>query len=149
MTDAPDRSPTVVIAEDEALVAMMVAEVLAEAGYRTVWRPGGPGAGAADRVAGAAPDAAVVDLRLAHGLDGRDVVRRLRERCSGMPVVVVTDLDRSAPEADLRGLGGPTARLRKPFTGDQVLGRLEGLLGTPSTATRPSRRATDALAGAA
>ena len=94
------------------------------------------------------PDAAVVDLRLANGLDGRDVVRRLREQCAGMPVVVITDLDRTAPEADLRGLGGPTARLRKPFSGDHLLGRLEGLLEASGTVARPSRRAEDAPAHA-
>jgi DNA-binding response OmpR family regulator len=147
MTDAPERRPTVVIVEDEALVAMMVADTLADAGYRTVWSPGGRGAGAGG-AAGAVPDAAVVDLRLANGLDGRDVVRRLREQCAGMPVVVITDLDRTAPEADLRGLGGPTARLRKPFSGDHLLGRLEGLLEASGTVARPSRRAEDAPAHA-
>ena len=149
MADAPDRRPTVVIVEDEALVAMMVADTLADAGYRTVWSPSG-GLGAwAGRGAGVVPDAAVVDLRLANGLDGRDVVRRLREQCSGMPVVVITDVDRSAPEADLRGLGGPAARLQKPFDGGRLLGRLEGLLETSGTAPRPCRRATDAPVRAA
>jgi len=148
MADVPDRRPTVVIVEDEALVAMMVADTLADAGYRTVWSPSG-GLGAwAGRGAGVVPDAAVVDLRLANGLDGRDVVRRLREQCAGMPVVVITDLDRTAPEADLRGLGGPTARLRKPFSGDHLLGRLEGLLEASGTVARPSRRAADAPAHA-
>lgn len=147
MTDAPDRRPTVVIVEDEAIVAMMVADTLADAGYRTVWSPGGRGAWA-NCEAGAVPDAAVVDLRLANGLDGRDVVRRLREQCLGMPVVVITDLDRSAPEADLRGLGGPTARLQKPFDSDHLLGRLKALLEASNTVTRPSRRAVDASAHA-
>ena len=144
----PDRRPIIVIVEDEALVAMMVADTLADAGYRTVWSRGGYGAWA-DCGAEAVLDAAVVDLRLANGLDGEDFVRRLHEQCPGMSVVVITDLDRSAPEAALRGLEGRTARHQKPSNSDHFLERLEGLLKTWNTAVRPSWWATDALVGAA
>jgi DNA-binding response OmpR family regulator len=136
MPDAPDERPTVLVVEDEALIASLVSDVLAEAGYRPVWTPdgraalAGPGGGAA---AAAAARAAVVDLRLADGLDGRDVLRRLRERCPSLPAVVTTGFDPRAPEADLRGLGGPTARLGKPFDGDALLERLAGVLGGPAT----------------
>ena len=65
---------------------------------------------------GAAARAAVVDLRLADGLDGRDVLLRLRAQHPGMPVVATTGFDPKASEADLRGLGGPTLRLGPPST---------------------------------
>ena len=65
--------------DDEALVAMLLADTLADAGYRVVCAPDGR---AAPPVPGsvALPDAAVVNLRLADGLDGRDVIRALRKR---------------------------------------------------------------------
>ena len=97
--DAPDAPPpTVLVVEDEALVAMMVQDTLAEAGYRPAWSPDGRGGGLC-------PDAcaAVVDLRLADGLDGRQVVRELRGRRPALPVVVVTGFHQEAPQADLRG----------------------------------------------
>ena len=81
MSDAPDTPPTVLVVEDEALVAMLVEDTLAEAGYRPVRTPDGraapprPGHGAAAR-------AAVLGLRCADGLDGRQVVRRLRVRAA-------------------------------------------------------------------
>ena len=147
MPDAPDERPTVLVVEDEPLIASLVSDVLAEAGYRPVWTPDGAAAPPGSGGGAAAVRAAVVDLRLADGLDGRDVLRRLRERCPSMPAVVTTGFDPRAPEADLRGLGGPTVRLPKPFDGDALLERLAGVLGGPATsAAAPRRRASDALA---
>jgi DNA-binding response OmpR family regulator len=148
MPTDPSAPTTVLIVEDEALVAMMVDDTLAGAGYRTLHAPDG-------RVTGACPDggapaqAAVVDLRLADGPDGREVVRRLRERHPSVPVVVVTGFDPRAPEADLRGLGGPTVRLQKPFDCDELVERLAGMLDGTAVPARPRRRAADALALAA
>ena len=125
---------------------MTVEDTLAGAGYRPLVAPDGrdarpcPGGGGT-----AAPHAAVVGLRLAGGLDGRKVVGRLRERNPSMPVVVVTGFDPQAPEADLRGLGGPIVRLGKPFDCDELLGRLADLLGGgPAAPARPRRRTSDA-----
>ena len=54
-----------------------------------------------------------------------------------------------APEADLRGLGGPIARVGKPFDWEELLDRLAGVLGGPAAAqTGPRRRASDATASA-
>ena len=147
MSDAPDTPPTVLIVEDEALVAMLVEDTLADAGYRPVRAPDGR---AAQPCAGhaTAPRAAVVGLRCAAGLDGRQVVRRLRERNPSMPVVVVTGFDPRAPEADLRGLGGPIVRLGKPFDCDELLGRLADAFGGPTAPNTPRRRASDARVAA-
>lgn len=143
MTDAAasDPRPTVLVFEHEALVAMMLEEVLANAGYRVVWVSDG-------RVASPAlepwspPRAAIVDLHLANGLDGRDVLRQLRGQQPGMPCVVVTGYDPFAPRANLRGLGGPTVRVHKPFECDELLERLAGVLGPPAMPP-PRRRASD------
>ena len=151
MTNAPAHPPTVLVVEDEALIAMLVEDTLAGAGYRPLLAPDGraappcPRHGAAE--AAEAPRAAVVGLRLAGGLDGREVVGRLRQQHPSMPVVVVTGFDPQAPEADLRGLGGPIVRLGKPFDCDELLGRLADLLGggpaAPALAER-RRRASEA-----
>ena len=73
--------------------------------------------------------------------------RRLREQHPSMPVVVVTGFDPRAPEADLRGLGGPIVRLGKPFDCDELLARLADLLGggpAAGVAAERRRRASDA-----
>ena len=151
MTDAADTAdaappPTVLVVEDEALVAMLVADTLAEAGYRPACVPDGR-AGPAALGQGADPEAAVVDLRLADGLDGREVVRRLRERRPALPVVVVTGFHPEAPQADLRGLGGPTLRLSKPFDCGDLAGGVAALLAAPAApaASPPRRRRSDRI----
>ena len=142
MTDASNERPTVLIAEDEALVAMLVEDTLSNAGYDPVWTPDGrPAPSRSGR--GTAARAAVVDLRLTDGLDGRQVVRRLREEHPSMPVVVVTGFHPEAPEADLRGLGGPTIRLCKPFDCDDLVAHLAGALDGPAILATPRRRASD------
>lgn len=150
MHDTADADPrrTVLVFEDEVLVAMMVEDVLVEAGFRAVSALGRRGGGLHDPGPGAAPSeaphAAVVDLRLGPGLDGRDVLRRLRERHPSMPAVVMTGYDPLSPEADLRGLGGPTVRLLKPFDCDAFLQELLGVMDGAARAAVPQRRrATD------
>jgi DNA-binding response OmpR family regulator len=140
---ASDPRPTVLLFEDEAMVALLVESLLAEAGYRVVWTADGEGALPGEEPSGIAPCAAVVDLRLAWGLDGRDVLRRLRDRHPGMPALVVTGYDPLAPEADLRGLGGPTLRLRKPFDCEEFIQHLAVVLGAAATPAAWRRRASD------
>ena len=152
MTYARDAPPTVLVVEDEALVAMLVEDTLAGAGYRPLLAPDGRAAAPCPGHAAAPPRAAVVGLRLADGLDGREVVGRLREQDPSMPVLVVTGFDPQAPEADLRGLGGPIVRLGKPFDCDELLGRSADLLGggpVIAAAAAPRRRASDARVPAA
>ena len=150
MSSQPAHPPTVLVVEDEALVAMLVEDTLAGAGYRPMLAPDGraaPPCAGGGATGAATPRAAVVGLRLAGGLDGREVVGRLRQQDPSMPVLVVTGFDPQAPEADLRGLGGPIVRLGKPFDCDELLGCLADLLGggpaAPAAAER-RRRASDA-----
>jgi DNA-binding response OmpR family regulator len=154
MTRVPDApAPTVLIVQHDALIAMLLEDTLAGAGYRTVWSPDGRRMAPAHdgpTLAIVAPCAAVVDLRLGGSVDGRGVLRRLRERHPALPVVAVTGFEPQAPEADLRGLGGPIARVGKPFDRDEFLDCLAGVLDAHrAAATRagPHRRASDAAAG--
>ena len=147
MTEADDAdpaaAPVVLVVEDEALVAMLVTDVLAEAGYRPVWSADGRAGPARPDRAMPAVAAAVVDLRLADGLDGRQVVRHLRERHPDLPVVVVTGYHPEAPQADLRGLGGPTLRLCKPFDCADLQAGVAAVLEAPATPVTLRRRRSD------
>lgn len=149
----PTGAAVVLVVEDEALVAMLVRDTLEGAGYAAVWSPDGR------RLAPACPaspgrwplpiGAAVVDLRLEAGPDGREVVRALRARSPALPVVVATGFAPEGPQADLRGLGGPTLRLQKPVDCDEMLAWLDGALrrfdppsgGSPPP--HPRRRRSD------
>jgi CheY-like chemotaxis protein len=151
----PDAlAPTVLIVQHDALIAMLLEDTLVGAGYRTVWSPDGrrvaPAHGGPAPAVVAPLCAAVVDLRLGDGVDGRAVLRRLRERHPALPVVAVTGFEPQAPEADLRGLGGPIARVGKPFDRDEFLDCLAGVLNAHQAAAMragPHRRASDAATG--
>lgn len=139
MSEVPDERPMVLVVENEALLAMAVEDALSDAGYRVSWESDGLGALAAFQT-GPLPSAAVVDLNLGHGIEGREVIRRLRDSCPDLPVIVVTGYASQGPEADLRGLGGPTARLTKPFDFDELLDVLVWALKPTDGMSIPCRR---------
>jgi ActR/RegA family two-component response regulator len=90
-----------------------------------------------------------VPLTPAPAGSGRPATPALRERRPDLPVVVVTGFHPEAPQADLRGLGGPTVRLCKPFDCDDLLAHLAGVLDGSAALTTPRRRASDVPAMAA
>jgi CheY-like chemotaxis protein len=122
-SEASARS-VILVVEDEALLALELEQVLTEAGYEVVLAADGPGALACAADPSLRFRAAVLDLHFPGGMDGREVIRQLRARSPGLSVVVVTGYDPLAPQADLRGLGGPTARLQKPIQPERLLQRL-------------------------
>ena len=116
--------PVILVVEDEALLAMELEQVLTDAGHEVVLAADGPRALACAADPNLRLRAAVLDLHFPGGMDGREVIRHLRTRSPGLPVVVVTGYDLLAPQADLRGIGGPTTRLEKPLQPDRLLRRL-------------------------
>ena len=117
MPDSAAQPPIALLVEDEPLIALALEDALAAAGFRVLLA-----CGAAEALAAPAEllAVAVVDLRLGDGPDGRAVVAALRRRAPGLPVVVATGYAADAPQADLRGLGGPTTRLAKPRDLDEL-----------------------------
>jgi CheY-like chemotaxis protein len=124
--------PVILVVEDEALLALELEQVLTEAGYAVVLAADGPGALARAANLGRRLQAAVVDLHLPSGMAGREIIRRLRAQSPGLPVVVVTGYEPLAEQADLRGLGGPTARLQKPCDPGRLLQRLREAIASSS-----------------
>ena len=125
----------VLVAEDEALIAMSLADLLEAEGHEVVLAPDGADALDAARRLGNALDVLVTDLNMPR-LGGEDLIRELRAERPGLPVVVVTG---SAP------FGGAEA-LRRHAGGD---GPLVLLLKPPDYAELAAalRQATTAGAG--
>ena len=126
----------VLVAEDEALIALSLADLLEAEGHEVVVAPDGADALDAARRLGDALDVLVTDLNMPR-MGGEDLIRALRAERPGLPVVVVTG---SAP------FGGAEA-LRRHAGGD---GPLLLLLKPPDHAELASalRRAAAAAAGA-
>ncbi len=129
---------TVLVVEDQALIAMLIEATLRDCGYEVILVSTGEEALARARSIGQLL-AVVADLHLFGDLNGQAVIRSLRRTQPELPVVVVTGFHPEAPEADLRGLGGPTIRLGKPFVIEDLVASLEGVLaGRNGRAAEPS-----------
>ena len=118
----------VLLAEDEALVAMALADCLEAEGHAVAVAADGAEALAVSRGLGRL-DLLVTDLRMPR-LGGEGLIRALWAERPGLPVLVVTG---SAPtggaEALRRGGGdrGPLALLHKPIEYDALAGALRRL----------------------
>ncbi len=100
----------VLVAEDEALIALSLADLLEAEGYEVALAPDGADALDAARRMGDALDVLVTDLNMPR-LGGEDLIRALRAERPGLPIVVVTG---SAP------FGG-VEELRRRAGGDGML----------------------------
>lgn len=113
------------VVEDEAMVRLLIEEVLLDAGFTV--HPAANGAeaiGLMDAIGGSI-HGVVTDVRLGAGPDGWAVARLARERLPGVPVVYVTG--DSAHEWRTKGV--PESLLvQKPFMTAQITDAVASLL---------------------
>jgi DNA-binding response OmpR family regulator len=132
--DQQGSAPLALVVEDEALLALEMQDVLQAEGFETR-------IACTEATALAVPPdklaVAVVNLRLNGRLLGHGVIRRLRAGQPNLPVVVVTGYDAEAPQADLRGLGWPTARLQKPMQSNELGEAVRSVIAQARTGARP------------
>ena len=107
----------VLLAEDEALIALSLADLLEAEGHEVVVAPDGADALDAARRLGDALDVLVTDLNMPR-MGGEGLIRELRAERPGLPVVVVTGSAPFGGEEALRrhaGGHGPLSLLLKPI----------------------------------
>ena len=128
--DTPASRPTVLVAEDEDNVRLMVAAVLRQRGFDAVLCVDGQDAleqiERADHV-----DAVLADIRMPR-VDGVELARRIRQvpRWSALPIIAMSAYNDEVQEREVRAAGAD-AFLPKPFTVADLVQVLEELLGTP------------------
>jgi two-component system, response regulator PdtaR len=120
-TEPGSQARRVVIAEDEALIRMDLAEMLGEAGYDVVGQAG-DGERAVELAEELRPDLVVLDVKMPR-LDGITAAQRIAEQRIA-PVVILTafsqrDLVERARDA------GAMAYLVKPFTKNDLVPAVE------------------------
>ena len=117
---------TVLVVDDDEAVLEYAADSLEQAGYRVRTAAGGRAALACLADGAEEIDAAVVDLTMPE-VDGREVVAAIRRLRGELPVVVTSGFGAEVA-AERVGDLGTAAFLRKPFSPDQLLRELSGVL---------------------
>ena len=127
----------ILVAEDDALLAATVKEFLTQEGFCVAVSHDGQ---EALEIASKKKIAALLtDLRMPR-LDGVALVRRLRENCPELPIVVMTGFAPPDWRSTLEQEGeGPLVLLKKPIRLSNLLSALRTVLGT-GTPTLTQRR---------
>src|ERR1700685_890845 len=126
----------VLLVEDDAMIGQGLQTALRQTGFAVDWMRDGPSAAAA---MAAAPFALVLlDLGLPKR-DGIDVLREMRQRGSGTPVIVLTARDDI--QSRIAGLdAGADDYIVKPFDLDEVMARMRSVLRRSAGRGDPSIR---------
>lgn len=125
MNDVPAGATRVVIAEDEAIIRMDLAETLTEEGYEVVGQCG-TGDEALELVRILEPDVAILDVKMP-GLDGIAAARRLTGERACAVVLLTAFSQRDLIEAARDA--GVMAYVVKPFDPSDLVPAVEMALG--------------------
>ncbi|MGE5270724.1 MAG: response regulator [Thiohalocapsa sp.] len=123
------KSASILIVEDEALVASYIEEVLAGSGF-AVAGVAASGAEALSLAAEHRPALALVDIRLSGPIDGIELACQLRERFQ-VPAIFLSGLVDSRTAERARA-AQPLGFLGKPFLPSQVFNAIERALSRSS-----------------
>jgi two-component system OmpR family response regulator len=129
----------ILVVEDDKTVGQYVRRGLTEAGYQAELV--GDGAEALRMLAAGPYDLVVLDLRLPT-LSGLEVLRTLRDRGHGVPVLVLTAQD--AVDFKVQALKtGADDYVTKPFSLEELLARVEALGRRPKAIAPPVLQVAD------
>jgi len=128
------RGKRVLVVDDEPYIRKILAFKLRTAGLVPV--EAADGAAALGTAAAEPPDAVLLDVSLAPGLSGLDVLERLKAgpRTARIPVIVLTGSNRPEERATAIKLGAARF-LTKPFSTGALLAELEAVLASPAGPT--------------
>lgn len=119
----PTNDPLVLVIEDEPPIRRFLRASLAEAGYRV--EEATSGEDGIKKAAARPPDLVILDLGLP-GLDGQDVLRRLREWLAA-PIIVLSARDQESQKVEALDAGADDY-LTKPFGLGELLARMRTAL---------------------
>jgi two-component system response regulator ResD len=134
MTAGPRQRGSILVVDDEPTIAEIVARYLERAGYEA--RVAGDGPSAVARHAERPADLLVLDVMLP-GIDGLEVMRRLREQDRQRPAIIL--LTAKGEESDrIVGLRlGADDYVVKPFSPAELVARVDAVLRRVEHAAEP------------
>ena len=133
--DTPPRG-SVLVVDDEPTITEVVSRYLERAGYTTHVAADGPGA--LQVAADARPDLVVLDLMMP-GMDGLEVMRRLREFGEGPRVLVILLTAKGEHSDRIVGLRlGADDYVVKPFSPAELVARVDAVLRRVDHSPQPA-----------
>ena len=131
---------TILLVDDEAAITDNLAPFLKRAGFSVVVASTGEEALA--RLPAVSPDLVVLDVLLP-GMDGREVLRRVRQERRQVPIILLTQVGESG-ERTMALEEGADDYLNKPFDPHELVARIRAVLRRHTT-TGPSPAAAQRL----
>jgi DNA-binding response OmpR family regulator len=127
MSATVEVRPFVLVAEDDPDILELVAVLLEERGYEIA--RAADGQEALELISARPPDLAVLDVRMPR-VDGFEVSRRIRGNgdTQEVPVILLSALARDQDVA-VGFDAGATDYIKKPFSPDELVARIETILG--------------------
>lgn len=116
--------PKILLVDDEVAITDNLAPFLERAGFTVA--VAGDGAAALDQVARFTPDLVVLDV-LMPKLNGREVLRRLRQAGNWTPIILLTQVG-AATERAMALEEGADDYLNKPFDPHELVARIRAVL---------------------
>ena len=113
---------TILVVDDEKMIRSLVRRALERSGYAV--EEAGDGQHALEQFARAGVDLVVMDLQLP-GQAGVETIGLIRELDADVPIIAVSGYPMALEDALVMGAN---ARLRKPFSVDELLAAVRGLL---------------------
>lgn len=127
MSKPQERQETVLVVEDDPILRMSLRRALRSAGFAVQTAATGPEG--LEAALGQRPDLVLLDIMLP-GLNGFEILARIRAQDAELPVVLVTA--KGEEEDKVRGLGlGADDYVVKPFGVAELLARVEAALRLP------------------
>ena len=128
----PDR-PKLLLVDDETAITDRLEPFLARAGF--VVRVTADGEAALKEITSFSPDLVILDV-LMPKLDGREVLRQLRQSGDWTPVILLTQVGESAERA-MALMEGADDYINKPFDSNELVARIQSVLRRVSPGQPP------------
>jgi DNA-binding response OmpR family regulator len=116
--------PSILLVDDEAAITSNLAPFLSRSGFEV--SVAADGEEALQKVASIAPDMLVLDVLMPR-MDGREVLRRLRQQGNWIPILLLTQVG-EAGERAMALEEGADDYLNKPFDPHELVARIKAIL---------------------
>lgn len=138
-----EHKAKILLVDDEAAITSNLAPFLERSGFEVA--VAADGEAALQRVAGFSPDLIVADVLMPR-LDGREMLRRLRQAGNWTPVILLTQVGESVERA-MALEEGADDYLNKPFDPYELMARIRAVLRRARPGERPLAAAQRLVSG--